>query len=719
MAQASSSDELKFSREQGFFDKSWAVRWTIIILFGFGLFSFLHFREVRVEMLEIGRLAPRYIVAEADFSFPDDEATTILKQEALLDVGKIFAIDPDDVRKRRLDFENILIYDQEWRKIVKQSTFDEMYRAIERLEQSLLEIRFSDARTIEKMKELQFSTKNYHELAPFDPTQGVFFPEKVWDFIRVQAFGHQLFNPNTIDFVIDFLKNKIWTLKEDSQAERQLRKALQHNISPKYTYVPAGSRIIDQGEKITTRHVAMLASMKQSLTERRNLWHPRTIAGSLIITVLLMMVMGAFLRFTNPDILSSNRRLFLLATIVLLGFALAKITEFVLLKTTQDLYEVVRYPLFAPFCAILLCSLVNTSVAIFITALMTAVFDIALAIDRQGFILTNLVVAYFAILHTKSLRRRTEVFIVCGKAWFAACALIVAFYLYERTHWGIALVADIGSSGLFMLLTAVLVVGLLPVFESCFRILTDITLMEYMDPNHELLRRLTIEAPGTYQHSLIMGNIAEAAANSIGSNGLFCRVATLYHDIGKMSIAQYFTENQQPGVNIHQLLTPVESAQVIISHVSEGVSLARKAGLPEQFIDIIKEHHGNGLVYFFYHKQLENVGGNRELANEKEFRYAGPKPRTKESVIIMIADSLEAASRSLDEVNDETLTRLVDQIVKEKMEDGQFDESLLTFEELGRVKRAMVKSLLAIGHFRIKYPTRAKKEMKEKMQAWG
>jgi putative nucleotidyltransferase with HDIG domain len=257
----------------------------------------------------------------------------------------------------------------------------------------------------------------------------------------------------------------------------------------------------------------------------------------------------------------------------------------------------------------------------------------------------------------------------------------------------------------------------LPVFEACFRILTDITLMEYMDPNHELLRRLTIEAPGTYQHSLIMGNIAEAAANAISSNGLFCRVATLYHDIGKMSIAQYFTENQQPGVNIHQLLTPVESAQVIISHVSEGVALARKAGLPEQFIDIIKEHHGNGLVYFFYHKQLENVGGNRELANEKEFRYSGPKPRTKESVIIMIADSLEAASRSLDEVNEETLTRLVDQIVKEKMEDGQFDESLLTFEELGRVKKAMVKSLLAIGHFRIKYPSRVR--VKEKIQAWG
>jgi len=719
MSIAGDNDELKFSREQGFFDKSHAVRWTIILLFGFCLFIFLHFREVRVDMLEIGRLAPRYIVAEVDFSFPDEEATTILKQEALLDIGKIFAIDPDEVKKRRLDFENLLIYDQEWRKTVKQSTFDEMYRAMEKLEQTLLEIRFSDARTIEKMKELHFSTKYYHELAPFDVSQGVFFPEKVWDFIRMQAFGHQLFNPNTVSYVIEFLKNKIWAMKEDSQEERKLRKALQHNIQPKYTYVPAGSRIIDFGEKISSRHVSMLHAMKESLSEKRNLWHPRTIIGSLIITIIIMLVSNIFLKYTNHDMMISNRRLFLLVTIVLLGLALAKVTEFVLLKTTQDLYEVVRYPLLTPFCAILLCSLVNTGVAIFFSALLTSAFDIALAIDREGFIITNLVVAYFAILYTRSLRRRTEVFVVCTRAWFAAVALIVAFYLYERSHWSIALMADLGSSGLFMLVTAVLVVGLLPVFESCFRILTDITLMEYMDPNHELLRRLTIEAPGTYQHSLITGNIAEAAANAISSNGLFCRVSTLYHDIGKMSIAQYFTENVQAGVNIHQLLTPQESAQVIISHVSEGVSLARKAGLPEQFIDIIKEHHGTGLVYFFYHKQLEHVGGNRELANESEFRYSGPKPRTKESVIIMIADCLEAASRSLDEVNDETLTRLIEQIVKEKMEDGQFDESLLTFEELGRVKRAMVKSLLAIGHFRIKYPTRIKKETKEKIQAWG
>ena len=290
------------------------------------------------------------------------------------------------------------------------------------------------------------------------------------------------------------------------------------------------------------------------------------------------------------------------------------------------------------------------------------------------------------------------------------CFVIFSMHFYHNTLWNGAVLADLVSSAVFMLLTAVLVVGLLPLLESGFRIMTDVTMMEYMDPNNDLLRRLTIEAPGTYQHSVVVGNLAEAAAANIGANGLFCRVSTLYHDIGKMVTPQYFTENQQGGMNIHQLLTPQESAQVIIAHVSEGVAMARKAGLPEQFIDIIKEHHGTTLAYYFYRKQLELVGGDKNKVDEKEFRYAGPKPRSKESAIIMIADSSRSRSRSLDKVNEETLTELANRLIKEKAEDGQFDHCLLTFEELAKVKQTLVKTLVAFGHSRIKYPSREVKK---------
>ncbi len=710
MESYSSQDELRFAREQGFFDKNRAVRICIALLFGISLFAFLHFREIQVEILEVGSVAPRYVMADVDFTFQDDEATTILRQEALLDIGKIYNIDTDDIKRRRLEFEHQLVYDSQWRSRIPQGTFDEMYKSIELMEKILGELRFCDYRTLEKMKDLNITQENYLELAPFDPSQGVLITEKTWDEIRHLADSRHMVSDQAIDFVISFFHDKIWTLTQDAPAERRLRRLLQATISPKLTFIPAGTRIIEPGERITNRHVSMLQAMKQAIQNRRNLWHPRTIAGSLILTFLTLFVGFLFLKTYQPFLLKSNRRLFLFVVILLLGLAFAKVVEFILLNTTNNLYDVVHYPLLAPFMSIMLACLLNAEIAIFATAVMTTLFGIVLAVDHYGFMLTNIFVSMFAILYTRSIRKRTEIFVICAKAWLACSGIIIACYFYDRSRLEMSIVQDMFSSGLFMLFTAVLVVGLLPIFETSFRILTDITLMEYMDPNHELLKRLTVEAPGTYQHSLIMGNIAESAAHAIGANGLFCRVATLYHDIGKMNIAQYFTENQQPGMNIHQLLTPVESAQVIMSHVSEGVTLARKAGLPEQFIDIIKEHHGTTLVYYFYHKQLQAVGENKDLCNEKDFRYPGPKPKTKESVVIMVADSLEAASRSLDEVTEEALERLLDTIVKEKIADGQFDESILTFQELGIIKKALIKSLLAIGHFRIKYPARLKKE---------
>jgi cyclic-di-AMP phosphodiesterase PgpH len=423
------------------------------------------------------------------------------------------------------------------------------------------------------------------------------------------------------------------------------------------------------------------------------------------MTLLLTGICITYFRINHPQILYSNRKLFLLVTIIILCFGISKVIEFFLLTSKSNLIEVVRYPLLVPFAAILLCSLMNPHIATFVSGFLTIIFTIALAFERQGFMIINLAAALVAILSTRSLRRRKEVFVVCAKAWLCSVVVIFSIHFYQNTLWNFAVFTDIISAAIFMLFTAIIVVGLLPLLESAFRIMTDVTLMEYMDPNNDLLRRLTIEAPGTYQHSVVVGNLAEAAALAIGANGLFCRVSTLYHDIGKMVTPQYFTENQQGGMNIHQLLTPQESAQVIIAHVSEGVALARKAGLPEQFIDIIKEHHGTSLTYYFYRKQLEKMGGDKALVDEREFRYSGPKPRSKESVIIMIADTVEAASRSLDKINEETLMELANRLIKEKADDGQFDNCLLTFEELAIVKVTLVRTLVAYGHSRVKYPT--------------
>jgi len=699
-------NELKFSREQGFFDKSVVVRILIGILFVGALFILLHFREVRLPLLELNSLSPEYIVAPVDVDFFDEETTLLLRQEAVRGIGKIYTLAEKSIQQRRSELENFLVYNQGWREHVDKSPFESMYRGLNLVEGILVQLHFTDPRTLEKMKELQMPTNYYVMYAPRDFNQEIILPDHVWDYVKKKAFKGLDIEPSVADFLINSLQSKTWFFQADTETENNLRKKIQAKVNDNYGHLNAGSRVIAKDEKVTGRHVLIMQAIKQKLIERRNLTNPTTIIGSLIMTLLLTAVCVAYFRINHLKILYSNRKLFLLVTILVITFFLAKVAEFLLLNSQHDLIDAIRFPLFVPFAAILLCSLMNPSIATFVSAFLTVVLTLTLAFDQNGFMILNLVGSLVAIFSTRSLHHRKEIFIVCGKAWLFCVALIIGMDLYAEEFNVLRVFADILCAGVSLLLTAILVVGLLPLLESIFRIMTDVTLMEYMDPNNDLLRRLTIEAPGTYQHSVVVGNLAESAATAIGANGLFARVATLYHDAGKMATPQYFTENQVNDVNMHQLLTPQESAQVIMHHVSEGVALARKAGLPEQFIDIIKEHHGTTLVYYFYRKQLDLMGGDTSKVNEREFRYAGPKPRSKESAIIMIADSVEAASRSLDKVTEESLTALAHRLIREKADDGQFDECLLTFEELSIVKQTLVKTLVAFAHARIKYPSR-------------
>lgn len=698
--------ELKYSREQGYFDKSIGIRIAIGLLFVVALFCILHFREERVEVLELNSIAPGYVVAQVDFEFHDDEATLIKKQEAVRDVGKIFHISDKTIWQKRSEFENALTQNQEWRRRFPNVTYEELYSAADTLSKVIYQLRFTDLRTLQKLRQNNLASANFLIYTPATTDEPVMLPRQIWAQIQTLALPKDVLPPEVGSFVIENFANKDWDFSEDIPTQRNLRRQIQAKVKDVNSKVSAGNRIIDQGEKVTTRHIAMLQAMKQALSDQRYLWHPLTVLGSLLLTLLLTGICIVYFQQTHRDLLQSNRKLFLLVVIIISVFIIAKLTEYLLLSSKTNLIEVVRYPLFVPFAAILLGSLMNFSIATFAVAFLTIVLTLSLPFEYQGFMVLNLAAGMVAILSLANLQRRKEIFGVCGKAWLICIALIFSLSFYNNTLWNIGILADIISTGVFLLFTAVLVVGMLPIFESVFRIMTDVTLMEYMDPNNDLLRRLTLEAPGTYQHSVVVGNISESAAAAIGANALFCRVATLYHDIGKIVTSQYFTENQQGGMNMHQLLTPKESAHVIMAHVSEGVALARKAGLPEPFIDVIKEHHGTTLVYYFYRKQLEMMGGEKSLVDQNEYRYSGPKPRSKESVIIMIADTLEAASRSLDEFTEEEIDKAAIELIREKAEDGQFDESLITFEELAVVRKTLVKTLYASSHRRIKYPKR-------------
>ena len=269
-----------------------------------------------------------------------------------------------------------------------------------------------------------------------------------------------------------------------------------------------------------------------------------------------------------------------------------------------------------------------------------------------------------------------------------------------------ALVALISS-----IIIAMIIVGFLPILESAFAITTNISWLELSDLNHKLLKRMQLEAPGTFHHSLVMASLAESAAESVGANASMCRVCAYFHDIGKLKKPEYFIENQGD-VNPHDSLTPTMSALVIIAHVKDGIDLAIKHKLNKRIIDVIQEHHGDSLVYYFYRKASEKKKAEQEGSedrsheevDEKNFRYPGSTPSSKESGIISLADAIESASRTMSKPSPQKIKTLVDDIVKSRINDGQLDRCELSLSDLAKVKASFAKTLRSMLHNRIDYP---------------
>jgi putative nucleotidyltransferase with HDIG domain len=248
-----------------------------------------------------------------------------------------------------------------------------------------------------------------------------------------------------------------------------------------------------------------------------------------------------------------------------------------------------------------------------------------------------------------------------------------------------------------------LVIATLKIFEYFFSVLTNYSLLELSDFNQPLLKKMILEAPGTYHHSLVVGNLAEAAADAIGANGLLTRVGAYYHDIGKLSKSEYYTENQMIGLNKHDNMEPSMSRLVILSHVKEGIELGKKYGLNPRIIDFIPQHHGTSLIYYFYQRAVEDAEEG-ETVDESDFRYPGPKPQTREAAIVLLADSVEGATRALDDPTPPKIEETVKKVVNNKFIDGQLDECNLTLKEIEKISSTFTRILSAMYHARVKYP---------------
>jgi cyclic-di-AMP phosphodiesterase PgpH len=419
------------------------------------------------------------------------------------------------------------------------------------------------------------------------------------------------------------------------------------------------------------------------------------LSGSIIIITSSYLLLYLFLSQFRPEILEVTRKTFFIILTILVFLVLTRIVAYS--SDGEYLYLI-------PFAVIpvLIRIFFDSRLALFILliTLMLAGFIVP---EPFEFVFISFISGVIAIFSLTNIYRRARLL-------FSSVVIVIS---YSVIHFGLTVMNGNGTADIrpvdyiLFLGNGVLILlsyQLIFLFEKNFYFLSESTLLELSDINHPLLRRFAEEAPGSFQHSLQVANLAEEAARVAGANHLLARAGSLYHDIGKIINPGYFIENQQPGLNPHDDMDPVRSSRIIINHVNEGVKLARIYKLPVQIIDFIRTHHGTTRAYFFYRKYLEKRQKPEE--SENEFVYPGPKPFSRETAIVMMADSVEAASRTLDKYTRYNINELVERIFIIQEHDEQYSEAPLTFRDLSDIKSIFKKRLMNIYHSRIGYPER-------------
>ncbi|MFA5263387.1 MAG: HDIG domain-containing metalloprotein [Opitutaceae bacterium] len=485
-------------------------------------------------------------------------------------------------------------------------------------------------------------------------------------------------------------------------------------VRPVVVHVERGQAIIEQGTRVTPEQYEMLVAHREYLHDRGETAMDQGL--QLLSRTLMVLAMVAacamYIHLEDPDTLRSNGRLTLLALVVIANLAMVRLT-YAFLDTDFFIHDdtwAATLPFLAPtaLAPLIVAILIDVGSGIFV-ALFISLFAGVIYGNRFDVQVITFLASIVAVHGCRFVRSRGSVVRAGAASGVVVFVTTLVLGLAGQTPIG-ALIKQMSAGLLMGILTGIIVVGLLPILESLFRRTTDITLLELTDYNHPLLRLMQMEAPGTYHHSLVVANLAENAAAAIGANPLLARVCALYHDIGKTKNPGFFSENQNENLNPHDHTSPEESARIIKKHVSDGIELARKHGLPRAILDSIQQHHGTTLVRFFYlraRQQSKTKGADApalQNLNEESFRYDGPKPRFKESAIIALADSVEAASRSLKDSSAEELEKLIDSIVRERLAEGQLDDAPITLAEVAKARESFNFTLQNMLHSRVAYP---------------
>ncbi|WP_299334166.1 HDIG domain-containing metalloprotein [uncultured Psychroserpens sp.] len=528
----------------------------------------------------------------------------------------------------------------------------------------------------------QYAETQFSNLTKLDGFRGVLES-------NLSGSGLKQFDATFISIFFDIVKPNLRL--NSSFTEQALEERLE-SISTVRGSIEKGTLIISKGEIVEGEKYDELRSLEseyESQVWNESNYNLIVFAYALLVALALLMLL-LFLRKYRIEVFLDNTKVTFIFFNILLMILL---TTLIINYNSQYVYVV-------PLCILplVLKAFFDARLGLFAHVLTVLLLGFIVS-NSYEYMFLQIIAGIVTILTVSELYKRANLFISVGQI---TLIYIIAYFAFYVIHEGNITNLDPRTFGLFVLcgLATLFVQPLIYIYEKLFGLVSDVSLLELSDTNTKLLKELSNKAPGTFHHSLNVANLAEASANEIGANAMLIRVGALYHDIGKMKNPTYFTENQATGINPHDELSSRESAKIIIDHVLDGIEIAKKNNLPDRVIDFIRTHHGTSMVYYFYRKEKDI----NDDAKEDDFRYPGPQPFSKETAILMMCDSVEAASKSLKEPTTTKIDKFVESIISKQMEDGQFLNANITFKEIQSIKKVLKTKLANIFHLRIEYP---------------
>lgn len=470
----------------------------------------------------------------------------------------------------------------------------------------------------------------------------------------------------------------------DEEATQRIKEEEVAKVEP--VIIKEHQVIVRKGDIIDSHSLNLIK--ESGLLKEKDGYDKTTVVGIIILILLLQVTIFGYIHLFNSEVLEGNKLLILIIII----------TSVILIS--EGTYNISPYIMPVSTAALLIAILIDIRLSLIVNMFITFILSFMLKLDDTIIAMYLVSGSIGAYIVTKQ-QQRYNILINGLIIGISNVLTITSFGLIKKLE-----VMDVISKGGYGMLNglfcAVLTIGTLPIWENVFKVITPLKLLELSNPNQPLLKKLLLEAPGTYHHSIIVGNLSERAAEAIGADPLLARVGAYYHDIGKLKRPYFFKENQLGMDNPHDKLQPSMSTLIITNHAKDGIALAKEQNIPEEIIDIIAQHHGDTAVSYFYHRALKQ--DDSKEVNIEDFRYPGPKPQTREAAIVMLADSTEAAVRSIKEPNKKNIEEMIRNIIKGKLQDGQLEECNLTLKDLNTIANAFSSIMIGIFHERIEYP---------------